>query len=336
MIERDLFIKYQNSTVPIVDQAMMEYCQTLLPGEYHGQKEIIEYHFNWGNQIEERSQKGKRLRPLILLLAAESVGGRQGDALPAAAAVEFIHNFSLIHDDIEDHDEFRHGKESVWMKFGVEKAINAGDALFSLAFMSMAKLEGTECNVLELLGILSETCAKLTGGQDMDLDFEKGVEISLEDYLLMVKGKTASLFEACCSMGSLLGGGSHDEQISLSRFGRNLGLAFQIRDDWLGLWGDPEKTGKNRANDLLTAKWTFPILYTAQVDSNLVETIRANRAKLNPQELIQKIANTGASEYSIQSMNKLLDEANSELDQLKEESEATAILRSLIENVRNL
>ena len=336
MIERDLFIKYQNSTVPIVDQAMMEYCQTLLPGEYHGQKEIIEYHFNWGNQIEERSQKGKRLRPLMLLLAAESVGGRQGDALPAAAAVEFIHNFSLIHDDIEDHDEFRHGKESVWMKYGVEKAINAGDALFSLAFMSLAKLEGTECNVLELLGILSETCAKLTGGQDMDLDFENGVEISLEDYLLMVKGKTASLFEACCSMGSLLGGGSPDEQISLSRFGRNLGLAFQIRDDWLGLWGDPEKTGKNRANDLLTAKWTFPILYTAQVDSNLVETIRANRAKLNPQELIQKIANTGASEYTIQFMNKLLDEANSELDQLKNGSEATAILRSLIENVRNL
>jgi geranylgeranyl diphosphate synthase type I len=222
------------------------------------------------------------------------------------------------------------------MKYGVEKAINAGDALFSLAFMSMAKLEGAKCNVLELLGILSETCAKLTGGQDMDLDFEKGGEISLEAYLLMVQGKTASLFEACCRMGSLLGGGSPDDQISLSKFGKKLGMAFQIRDDWLGLWGDPEKTGKNRANDLLTAKWTFPILYTAQVDSSLVETLRAKRTKMNPQELIQKIANTGASEYTIQSMNKLLDEANSELDQLNNESEATSILRSLIENVRNL
>ena len=141
MIERDLFVQYQKSTVPIVDQAMLEYCQELLPGEYHGQKAIIEYHFNWGTQIDEKSRKGKRLRPLMLLLAAESVGGKQEDALPAAAAVEFIHNFSLIHDDIEDHDEFRHGKESVWMKYGIEKAINAGDALFSLAFLSMAQLK---------------------------------------------------------------------------------------------------------------------------------------------------------------------------------------------------
>ena len=170
----------------------------------------------------------------------------------------------------------------------------------------------------------------------MDLDFENGAEISLEDYLLMVQGKTASLFEACCSMGSLLGGGSLDEQKSLSKFGKDLGLAFQIRDDWLGLWGDPERTGKKRANDLLTSKWTFPILYTAQVNPNLVKNIRANKAKLDPQEIIQKIAITGASEYTIEYMNKLLDEANAELDQLLSESDSVSILRSLIENVRNL
>lgn len=332
----DFFSRYQQATVPVVDQVMLQYCRDLLPGEYHNQKAIISYHFNWDSEGDEKTRKGKRLRPLMLLLATESVGGNPEDSLPAAAAVEFIHNFSLIHDDIEDHDEYRHGKETVWMKFGVEIAINAGDALFSLAFLSLGQLRGVDKDILELLQILSSTCAKLTGGQDMDLGFEKADAISQEDYLLMVQGKTVSLFEACCSMGSILGGGSLKEQQSLSKFGNKLGLAFQIRDDWLGLWGDPKKTGKKRASDLYKSKWTFPILYAAQTNGSYIDEIRMGKKMIDPDEVIQKITSTGAKEYTIGYMNKLLDEAIKELDTLQKDTQTTSIMMSLIENIRKV
>ncbi len=336
MSDPELFSRYQEATISVVDQMMLQYCQELLPSEYHNQKAIINYHFNWDSKVNEKTRKGKRLRPLILLLATECVGGNSVKALPAAAAVEFIHNFSLIHDDIEDHDEYRYGKETVWMRYGVEIAINAGDALFSLAFLSLGQLTVVDKNILELFEILSSTCAKLTGGQDMDLGFEKADVISLEDYLLMVQGKTVSLFEACCSMGSILGGGSLNERQSLSGFGKKLGLAFQIRDDWLGLWGDPKKTGKKRASDLYKSKWTFPILYAAQTDASYIDEIRKYKGIIDAEEVIQKIATTGANEYSIVYINRLLDEAVSELDNLQADTQANLVLRSLIEIIRKV
>jgi geranylgeranyl diphosphate synthase type I len=336
MSDTELFSRYQEATVPVVEQMMLQYCQELLPSEYHNQKAIINYHFNWDLKADEKNRKGKRLRPLMLLLATESVGGTPEKAMPAASAVEFIHNFSLIHDDIEDHDEFRHGKESIWMKYGVEIAINAGDALFSLAFLSLGQLEGEDKNILELLGILSSTCAKLTGGQDMDLGFERADIISLDNYLLMVQGKTVSLFEACCSMGSILGGGSLNERQSLTRFGKKLGLAFQVRDDWLGLWGDPEKTGKKRGSDIFKAKWTFPILYAAQTDASYIDEIRKGKGMIDAEEVVRNIASTGANEYTIGYFNRLLDEAVSELDNLETDTQANLILRSLIEIIRKV
>ena len=261
--------------IPRVNGTMFGYFQELLPNEYLGQKEIINYHFNWGDGEKRNHKGGKRLRPLILILAAECVGGESERALPAAAAVEFIHNFSLIHDDIEDRDEFRHGQETAWKKFGVEKAINAGDALFSLAFLCLAQQKGAGEEILELIRILSSTCAMLTGGQDMDLEFETRQDISIDAYMTMVRGKTASLFEACCEMGALIGGGTKEQQAALSVMGNRLGLAFQIRDDWLGLWGDPVKTGKKAGNDLITGKKTLPILFAIQKQPELHHLFQA-------------------------------------------------------------
>ncbi len=310
---------------------MFHYFEELLPKEYLGQKEIIQYHFNWGVEARGSIQGGKRLRPLILLLVCESVGGVIEKALPAASAVEFIHNFSLIHDDIEDHDEYRHGKETVWKKFGVEKAINAGDALFSLAFLSLGQMEERSN---ELLRRLSSTCAMLTGGQDMDLEFETKRNITLEDYLLMIQGKTASLFKTSCEMGSILGQGEIEEQEALSNFGNQLGLAFQIRDDWLGLWGEPALTGKKAANDLLTAKKTFPILYAIQEKSELLDLYLREVRQENIDEMIQIIASTGASEYTTDYIDKLLDNAKNNLRKLTRVNQATETLESLIEIIR--
>jgi geranylgeranyl diphosphate synthase type I len=334
MTDDSIFGQYQEGMAPKVEQVMFHYFQELLPRGYFGQKELIQYHFSWENEAIGSIRGGKRLRPLVLLLSVSSVGGDYQKALPAAAAVEFIHNFSLIHDDIEDHDDYRHGKETVWKKYGVEKAINAGDALFSLAFLCLGQMECGYGGTNDLLRILSSTCAMLTGGQDMDLEFERGIEVSLDDYLRMIQGKTASLFEACCRMGAIIGGGDQEEQIALSNFGRLLGLAFQIRDDWLGLWGEPEKTGKKEANDLISEKKTFPILYTLQKDPYLLNSLPRETQVEKLQEMIQKITSTGAREYTILYLNRLLDEAAEELRKINIKNQATRSLESLIETIR--
>jgi geranylgeranyl diphosphate synthase type I len=330
----DSFVQYQARMIPRVNGTMIGYFQELLPDEYLGQKEIINYHFNWGDGEKRNHKGGKRLRPLILILAAECVGGESERALPAAAAVEFILNFSLIHDDIEDRDEFRHGQETAWKKFGVEKAINAGDALFSLAFLCLAQQKGAGEEILELIRILSSTCAMLTGGQDMDLEFETRQDISIDAYLTMVRGKTASLFEACCEMGALIGGGTKEQQAALSVMGNRLGLAFQIRDDWLGLWGDPVKTGKKAGNDLITGKKTLPILFAIQKQPELHHLFQAKNFEKNIDEEIQRIASTGASEYTIAYQTQLLDEAESELKKINIENPAMQIFKSLIGSIR--
>jgi geranylgeranyl diphosphate synthase, type I len=185
-----------------------------------------------------------------------------------------------------------------------------------------------------LIRTLSSTCAMLTGGQDMDLDFETSRDISIDSYMTMVRGKTASLFEACCKMGALIGGGTNEQLAALSVMGNRLGLAFQIRDDWLGLWGDPDKTGKKAGNDLITGKKTLPILFAIQKQPELHHLFQAKLLEKNIDEVIQRIASTGASEYTIAYQTQLLDEAESELQKTKIENPASQTFRSLIGSIR--
>ena len=320
--------------VPIVEEAMLHSLRELLPIEYPDQTSILMYHFNWDQPGEIKQQKGKRLRPLLLLLAAGMVDGDAEAVLPSAVAVEFIHNFSLIHDDIEDHDETRHGRETVWKKYGIEKAINAGDALFSLAFTCLGELKTPQELAMESFSILSRTCARLTGGQNMDLDFEKAGRITLEDYLLMIEGKTASLFEASCRIGSVLGGGNKTEEERLAVFGKKLGLAFQIRDDWLGLWGDPGKTGKTRANDLIAGKKTFPILYASQRDPQIAGILQEGVDRNDAEKVIQLIDETGAGEYTFQYQDGLLQDAKNELSMIPQQKAILEIIFSLMDKLR--
>lgn len=226
---------------------------------------MLRYHMGW----EDRQfrpvdgPRGKRVRPVFTLLSCEACGGDWERALPAAAAVELIHNFSLIHDDIEDGDSTRRGRPTLWSVWGVPQALNAGDTLFALAYRALFRLEerGTPAEtVLVAFRLLNQACIRLTEGQFLDLRFEGQDKVSVEDYLAMVARKTAELIAASCELGAIVAGASPDLCRNLRRFGHHVGIAFQMRDDFLGIWGDPAVTGKPVGSDLRRGKKTFPIL----------------------------------------------------------------------------
>ncbi|MEZ4725800.1 MAG: polyprenyl synthetase family protein [Caldilineaceae bacterium] len=228
---------------------------------------MLRYHMGWANEAldPEHYPSGKRIRPILCLLACAQVGGDPAQALPAAAAIELLHNFSLIHDDIEDGDETRRHRPTVWKLWGVPLAINAGDALFTLAFAAMQRLvrRGTSAQTaMSALEIFTQTCLTLTEGQYLDMSFETRQSVTVGDYLRMIQGKTGALIGASTAIGALLGGATQVQVEQLRSFGEAAGMAFQIQDDILGIWGDPAVTGKAAGNDLLRRKKSLPILYT--------------------------------------------------------------------------
>ncbi len=224
---------------------------------------MLAYHLGWEGEKAGPEAQGKRIRPTLVLLCAAAAGGEWTRALPAASAVELIHNFSLLHDDIQDQSQLRRGRPAVWTKWGTAQAINAGDTLYTLAFMSLSRLaETTSPSVaLQAQNILQAACLKLTQGQYLDLSYETRKNLSLPDYWPMVEGKTAALLAACAELGSLAGGADETAQSAFQTFGFYLGLAFQVLDDYLGLWGDAALTGKSTESDLVAGKKTLPVLY---------------------------------------------------------------------------
>ena len=213
------------------------------------------------------SSGGKRLRPYIVLKVSELFGGTSRKAMPAAAAVELIHNFSLVHDDIMDNDEVRHNVPTVHASYGVPLAILAGDILFSKAFQMMAVgglREGiTEKSISEMVRRLSTACINVCEGQAMDMQMASNASqsYSQSDYIHMIEKKTASLFELSCSLGVLSADNRKIEDLDrLSVFGKNIGIAFQLIDDLIGIVGDPRITGKAVGNDIREGKKTFPMV----------------------------------------------------------------------------
>jgi geranylgeranyl diphosphate synthase type I len=216
---------------------------------------------------------GKRIRPVLTLLSCEACGGDWMAALPAATGIELLHNFSLIHDDIEDRDELRRGRPTLWARWGEAKAINAGDAMFALAHLAMQRTADRGAaveRVLLALRAFDETCVKLTIGQHLDLSFESRVDVTAPEYMRMIEAKTAALTSAACEIGALLGGGDQEHARALADFGRWLGMSFQLQDDVLGIWGDPSVTGKHDS-DLAHGKKTLPALYAADRDQRVRE-----------------------------------------------------------------
>jgi geranylgeranyl diphosphate synthase, type I len=227
---------------------------------------MMQYHMGWVDASFAPSvlNAGKRLRPILCLLACAEVGGRTDNALPAAAAIEILHNFSLVHDDIEDGDEARRHRPTVWKLWGVPLAINVGDGMFALAFAAMQRLSTRgvpPTAVLAALDVFTRTCVALTEGQYMDMSFEQRTDVTVDEYLHMIGGKTAALVGASVAIGAYIGGAGPEQAQFLQRFGKEIGLAFQIQDDVLGIWGDPTVTGKAAGNDVLRKKKSLPMLH---------------------------------------------------------------------------
>lgn len=221
--------------------------------------EVIQDHFGWNTTVPT---SGKKMRPMLCLLAAQAGGLNWKKALPAAAAIEIIHNYSLIHDDIEDQDKIRHNRPTAWVKFGVPQAINAGDALLAAGINSVFRLENdfSEGQKELVLRKLIQAVIILTKGQSLDLENSFHQIISTSDYELMISEKTAALIKTSVSIGAILAGFSSEKIGRLEAYGNAVGMAFQIQDDWLGIWGDSKKTGKSTANDLLAHKMSLPVI----------------------------------------------------------------------------
>lgn len=280
---------------------------------------IIRYHLG----LDQPGSRGKRVRPVLCLLACEAVGGEAEAAAPAAAAVELVHAFTLLHDDIADQDELRRGRPAAWREWGVGQALTAGDGLYALANLCLVRLDTARLGpdrALAACRCVNEAVLELCQGQQMDLSFEGRADVSVEDYLAMVVLKTGALLGAAAQVGALLGGATSEAASALGRFGRALGAAFQVRDDILGLWGDPALTGKPVGGDLLRRKRSLPVIYAlsaAGPGSELSRRLLAGPA--GPEEaaeLATVMDQLGARSHAEQKAAELLAQARAELESL--------------------
>ena len=223
--------------------------------------EMMRYHLGLD---AASSRGGKRLRPLLCLLLHEGSGGTSRDAaLPAAAAIELLHNFTLIHDDIEDQDETRHHRPTLWKRFGAAQALNAGDGMYAISRVVMQRLRGRGFPadwIVEAVAALDRACLRVCEGQYLDISFEGRVDVSRERYREMIARKTGALFRAPAEIAAILSGCDARAREALVAFGDALGLAYQAHDDRNGLWGAASETGKAEMHDVVKRKMTLPLV----------------------------------------------------------------------------
>jgi geranylgeranyl diphosphate synthase type I len=232
---------------------------------------MLRYHLGWlDEQLKPTDTAararygGKKLRGLLCLLACEAAGAEARRAAPAAAAVEFIHNFSLIHDDLEDQDAERRHRPTVWVRWGVAHAVNAGSnmqALVNEAGLRLLAVGVPAPRVVAALQCLTRAMLAMTEGQFRDIQFQDAWETSIDDYLRMSAGKTAALMAAAARLGALVATEEPEALAALEGFGRAFGMAFQARDDYLGIWGESDSTGKPVGGDILKGKRSLPIVF---------------------------------------------------------------------------
>lgn len=239
---------------------------------------------------------GKRLRPYMVMKSCEMLGGKTRNAISAASAIEMVHNFTLVHDDIMDNDEVRHGVTTVHKKFGMPIAILAGDVLFSKAYQVVSSTTLPSDSVIKLVSRLAKSCVDVCEGQLLDIRMAKSEKIpSQSQYIKMIEKKTAALFEVSCAMGAICANGKQKDVSNLSRFGKSLGIAFQITDDLIGVLGNPTVTKKPVGNDLREGKKSLPIL------------LAINRARGQNKEIILKVfGNSFATQGDIEKALKIM------------------------------
>ncbi len=305
---------------------------------YYG---IFQYHLGWvdENLKQARVDTGKRLRPLMCLLSCEAVGGDWHPALPVAAAIELAHNFSLIHDDIEDQSDKRRGRTAVWKVWGLAQGLNAGDGMFVLARLALDRLceRGlSEAKTCAVSFLFDRATLALCQGQFLDLGFESRLDVSVDEYLAMIRGKTAALISAATHMGALLA--TDDERIgdAFAEFGEKCGLAFQVVDDILGIWGKPEVTGKSAATDILTKKKSLPVIYGLEHSPALYDIYRQERITMDQvPRVLALLDEVKAREFSQRQADEYRSAALAALASTKISNRATEQLRTIAEAMTN-
>src|SRR5579875_2155301 len=254
---------------------------------------------------------GKRLRPYLLLKIAELYGCDFESAIYAGISVELIHNFSLVHDDIMDNDEFRHGKPTVHVVYGIPFAILAGDTLFSLAFNALNRVETSKERKLRLFKELSLATLRLSIGQAYDMYLSSSKKMGRRLYLETVENKTAALFECSAVMGAILGGAKNEEIENIRRAVRYAGIAFQIKDDILGVFGDPKVTGKPVGNDIREGKKTLIAVFAHALLRDKLFSYLGNKA-VGEEEMkafIEELRVKGIYEMTMKEAKKYEDRA---------------------------
>jgi geranylgeranyl diphosphate synthase type I len=301
-------------------------------------RHMLAYHLGWEGEGAGEEARGKRIRPLLVLLSSAAAGGDWRQALPAAVSVELVHNFSLIHDDIEDNSPLRRGRLTVWKQWGIPQAINSGDAMLTLAHLALLRLSETSSAevALQAIQILQSACLRLTQGQFLDLFYEERGDLNLDAYWPMVNGKTAALLAACTELGALTANTSPAKRRLFRQFGNDLGLAFQALDDILGIWGDAALTGKSAESDLLAGKKSLPVLFGLGCNGPFAR--RWQQGPIRPEEtgtLAAQLEEEGARAYSQETANRLTDQALQALSEANPQGEAGRALIALAQQLLN-
>lgn len=271
---------------------------------------------------------GKRLRPSALLLAAEAVGGKADNVLPAAVSIELIHNFTLIHDDIMDEADLRRGLPTVHKKWGVSRAIIAGDALYSKAFEILSCAKSEPSQIVESIELLSKTCTDICEGQWMDMNFQTRKDVTEEEYIRMVEKKTAVLFATAMRIGGILAGAKRDESRALWDFGRMAGVGFQIYDDVIDLITPEEILGKAQGGDILEGKRTLIVIHALSKGVTIEALGKGNATRSEVSAALTALKESGSIDYA---MNKAIEfvEAGKSALKILPDSEAKNILSGL-------
>jgi geranylgeranyl diphosphate synthase type I len=326
--------------IPALDAEMRDVLKLEEKGDdqFYG---MMHYHMGWVDEdLQPLAENGgKRIRPFLCLLACAASGGDWKQAIPAAASIELIHNFSLIHDDIQDASPTRRGRVTVWKLWGANQAINAGDAMFALAHSAMERLSDrgvVDSITIQALRMLDDACLALTQGQFSDMQFEVRDVVTVDDYLSMISGKTAALIALSTKLGAVVSGSRPEISDHFAAFGRDLGLAFQIRDDILGIWGDETVIGKSAATDIETRKKSLPVLYGLSKDEELRNLYReAETSDEFVNRVVGHLDSTGSREFAENHERKYADSALAHLEAVSPAGDAGVALLQMTSRLLN-
>jgi geranylgeranyl diphosphate synthase, type II len=261
---------------------------------------------------------GKRIRPVLCLMGNELFDEIHEEAYHVATAIELFHNFTLIHDDIMDNAPLRRGVQTVHEKYGVPTALLAGDVMFIVAYNYLNKIKSA--NLEKIIHVYNRTAMEVCEGQQIDMDYEKKEQVSMDEYLRMIELKTSVLLAASLQLGSILGGAGDGNQQHLYQFGRNLGLAFQVQDDYLDAFGDPLKFGKQVGGDIIANKKTFLLIKTLETASssqiNIIKELMKSNAADKVEQMLSIFKSCGIDEWAMELKEKYMQAAFQHLDDI--------------------